>query len=323
MGLLSPSFLHSQIFITPPSPTTSFAEQTVIVTGSNVGLGFEAARHFTRLGAAKVIIAVRNRRAGEEAKRFIEASTNTSGICEVWDLDLASYESVLSFGKRVAELPRLDVVVANASIATPHFQTAEGHERTITVNVISTILLELLVLPTLRRSARLYPGTKPRLTTVVSEVHAWAKFPERNAEHVFAALDDVDCANMAERYETSKLLQVLALREMAAQATDNSVVMNMVNPGFCHSQLGREIGFVFSMIKMVLARSTEVGSRTLVAGAASGEESHGKYMTNGLVNNDALSPFVRSEEGDKTQKKIWGELVAIFEAIEPGSTQSL
>lgn len=74
-------------------------------------------------------------------------------------------------------------------MTTPHFQLVEGHERTITVNVISTILLNLLLLSTLRRSARSHPGTKPRLTTVVSEVHGWTKLPEQNSENVLAALD--------------------------------------------------------------------------------------------------------------------------------------
>jgi hypothetical protein len=50
--------LFSQLFTSVPKPTDNYASNTVIVTGSNVGLGLEAARHFTRLGASKVILAV-------------------------------------------------------------------------------------------------------------------------------------------------------------------------------------------------------------------------------------------------------------------------
>ena len=53
-------FLKEQLLTTLPYPQESAAGQTVIVTGANVGLGFEAARHFVRLGAAKVILAVRD-----------------------------------------------------------------------------------------------------------------------------------------------------------------------------------------------------------------------------------------------------------------------
>lgn len=37
-------FLHGQLFETPPQPTTSFAGKTVVVTGANIGLGFESAK---------------------------------------------------------------------------------------------------------------------------------------------------------------------------------------------------------------------------------------------------------------------------------------
>ncbi|RLL96299.1 hypothetical protein CFD26_102788 [Aspergillus turcosus] len=316
-------FLYSQFFVTPAYPTHTFKDQTIIVTGSNVGLGLEAARHFVRLDAATVILAVRNRPAGEAAKASIQESHPSSQTSiEVWDLDLASYASVLAFTQRVSQLPRLDVLLCNASIATATFQLAEGHERSITVNVISTILLALLVLPTLRRSAEKF-GTKPRLTTVVSEVHAWTKFPERKARNTFLALDDQNHTDMRERYPTSKLLQVLALREIVARMRDDSVVVNMLNPGLCHSQLAREAGIGLALMKMVMARTTEVGSRTLVAGAAAGGESHGAYMTDGKVDNGALSDFVRSEEGKEVQEKVWGELTQILEGIQPGVTANL
>lgn len=316
-------FLYSQFFVTPGYPTHTFKDQTIIVTGSNVGLGLEAARHFVRLDSAAVILAVRNRPAGEAAKASIQASHPSSQTSiEVWDLDLASYASVLAFAEKVSHLPRLDVLLCNASIATRTFQLAEGHERTITVNVIGTILLALLVLPTLRRSAEKF-GTKPRLTTVVSEVHAWTKFPERKAPNTFLALDDEKHTDMLERYPTSKLLQVLVLREIVQRLRDDSVVVNMLNPGLCHSQLAREAGIRLALMKMVMARTTEVGSRTLVAGAAAGEESHGAYMTDGKVDNSALSDFVRSEEGKEVQEKVWGELTQILEGIKPGVTGNL
>lgn len=170
-------FLYSQFFVTPKSPSQSFTDQTVIISGSNVGLGLEAARHIVRLNAAKVILAVRNVPAGNEAKKSIEESTGRANVCEVWELDMASYDSVIAFGERVSKLERLDVVLENAALGTQSFHLAEGHERSITVNVISTFLLALLVLPKLRESANRF-GIRPRLTLVTSEVHAWARMPD-------------------------------------------------------------------------------------------------------------------------------------------------
>lgn len=316
-------FFYSQFFIKPEYPTQSFAGQIVIITGANVGLGLEAARHIARLQAAQVILAVRNPDAGKAAKRSIEQSTGRSGVCQVWHLDLASFSSVQRFADRVARLPRVDCVVANAAIATPSFKVAEGHEQTITVNVISTVLLAVLLLPKLHETAEQHPESMPRLTVVVSETHAWTPFPEWKSSNTFKALKDKENADMENRYATSKLMEILLLREMVTRMSGSGVIINMVNPGLCHSKLAREIGWGFWMFKQLVARSTEVGSRTLVAGASAGRSSHGMYMTDGRVADEALSDFVRSSEGKQAQEKLWREIAGILEGIHPGIMQKV
>lgn len=113
-----PHLMYSQFFVTPKYPATDCTGKTIIVTGANVGLGKEAARHFARLNAEKVIIACRSTEKGEAAKRDIEASTKRSGAIEVWQLDLQSYDSVKAFAKRAEGLKRLDAIVENAGICT-------------------------------------------------------------------------------------------------------------------------------------------------------------------------------------------------------------
>lgn len=143
---------------------------TYIVTGANVGLGFEAAKHLVALGASKVILAVRNLAAGETAKADIEKATKTSHIAEVWALDLSSYDSVKAFAKRaIAELERIDAVIENAAIATSLGVQPEGHLDVLTVNVLSTFLLGVLLLPKLSDSAKRF-GILPHLTIVTSGV---------------------------------------------------------------------------------------------------------------------------------------------------------
>jgi NAD(P)-dependent dehydrogenase (short-subunit alcohol dehydrogenase family) len=313
-------FLYSQLFVTPAPPAYTFRGQTIIVTGSNVGLGKEAARHFCRLGAEKVILAVRNLAAGEAARKDIQESTRCDpNVVEVWSLDLSSYSSVKSFADRASRLPRIDVLLENAGINTAHFVLAEGHERTITVNVISTFLLALLMLPKLKAVA-LELSIFPRL---VIEVHAITRFPEWKEPNIFAALDRQPGARMSERYPTSKLLEVLVVRALAPKLEGSGVVLNMLNPGLCRSQLGREGHILLSILTPLLARTTEVGSRTLVAAAQMGEESHGKYMTDGTVDDGALSSWVKSEDGKKVSEQVWKELSEILESVHPGITDSL
>lgn len=315
-------FIYSQLFVTPKFPSISLSGQTAIITGSNVGLGKEAARHITKLGAAKVILAVRNTSAGEEAKQDIVQSTGVKdSVVEVWKLDLSSYASVKEFAaKAEKDLERIDILLENAGIATEKFELAEGHERTITVNVVSTFLLAFLMLPKLKATASKF-STKPRLVIVSSEVHAWTKFEEQKSDPIFPALDNEKTAAMDQRYMTSKLLEVLAIRQFAPKLANTDVVLNMLNPGLCHSSLGREAGWFLYLLKLALARTTEVGSRTLVAAAVAGEESNGKYMHDGHVAEGELSPFVRSAEGDAVGKRVWSELKAILEDIQKGVTE--
>jgi NAD(P)-dependent dehydrogenase (short-subunit alcohol dehydrogenase family) len=193
------SFLKSQLFTTLPYPTKKFTSQTIIVTGSNIGMGLEAARHFVRLDAAKVILAVRSTSKGDVARNSIEESEKRLGVVEVWELDLARYESVLAFAERAKRLERLDVVVGNAGVFPFEFAMAEEDELTITVNVVSTLLLGVLLVPKLRETAMKF-GTVPVLTFTGSFTHAQATFPEREAANIFEKLADEKTAKMNDRY---------------------------------------------------------------------------------------------------------------------------
>lgn len=121
-----------------------------------------------RLGAGKVILACRNVDAAEDARKDIEASTGISDVAEVWKLDLSAFESVKEFAARAAKLDRLDALVNNAGVLQHSFSVAEGYEEQLTVNVISTFLLTLMVLPTLRRTAKTLNVT-PKVVTVASD----------------------------------------------------------------------------------------------------------------------------------------------------------
>ena len=195
--------LWSQLFFTPPYPTADFSGQTVIVTGSNVGLGLEAARHVARLNCAKLILAVRNVSKGEQAKESILASTKRTSDCvEVWPLDLSSSESVKAFAKRAEGLERVDVLVENAGLSAGGWEVMEGMESSVQVNVINTFLLALLMLPKLRATGERF-GTTPHLEIVSSEAHFMASFKERNEDDIYAKLNDEKAFDLFERYERS------------------------------------------------------------------------------------------------------------------------
>ncbi|TKA51668.1 hypothetical protein B0A55_13363, partial [Friedmanniomyces simplex] len=65
------------------------------------------------------------------------------------------------------------VFVCNAVVELKNFELAEGLERTLTINVVSTYLLAIAVLPKLQETADTH-SVDTRLTLVGSIIHVFA-----------------------------------------------------------------------------------------------------------------------------------------------------
>ena len=281
--------LYSNLFISLSSPGQVFgiAEQTIIVTGANTGLGYESSHHLSRLGLGKLIMGVRRPRKGEEAKREILASTGRSdSSIEVWNVDMDDYNSIKAFAKRAAELSRVDGVLANAGIMTNEFKLSGDLESTLKINVVSTFLLYALMLPKMRESHQA-TGNPCRFVIPNSALHFLAPADELSTgdQSIFERLNDPAKISMAGRYALSKFLVIHAVRELAERSKNSGkgqVILNTPNPSFCKSGLARESqgSAAFRMFERMLARSTEEGSRALVHGLFAGEDTHGEYMSN-------------------------------------------
>ncbi|KAJ1337815.1 retinol dehydrogenase 12 [Microdochium nivale] len=317
-----------------PYPKHDFSGQTIIVTGANTGLGLEAARHFVRLNASRVILGVRDPAKGDAAASSIAQSTGRPGVAQVWQLDLAARASVEAFAARAGgELDRLDVVVENAGVLTKNFSMAEDNEQTITVNVINTLYLGILLLPKLREtSARFLAGREAVLTFVGSFVHFVTMFPERDyTPSIFEGLADRGRARMGDRYYVSKMMELLLVRELAEHVTAREqeeggpagkVAVSCLNPGWVVTDLQREgMPMLMGLGRRWVARDTELGSRTLVHAAQGGAETHGQYLSDCQV--DQASAWVRGPEGQAAQKRLWAELMEMLERTNPGIKQNI
>jgi len=215
------------------------------------------------------------------------------------------------------------VLIENAGVVKSGWEWAEDNELTLTVNVVSTFLLAFLLLPKLREIAIKF-NTRPNLTIVTSETHFLVDFNEKTApEGIFNHMNKKSNVNMGQRYATSKLMEVYIVREMAARrpADTYPVTVNMVNPGLCKSELAREGSMRIKILKFLLARSTEAGSRTLVHAAGAGPETHGEYLD--MYKMTPPATVVRSPEGQKAQKRLWDELMDQLDKIEPGISGNL
>jgi retinol dehydrogenase 12 len=285
-------------FFRLPLPKGPFTDQIVIVTGSNSGIGIEAARHYANLDAKKVILAVRNIEGGNEVKKSIEETTKRTGVVEVWKLDMSNSASVLEFANRVnKELPRLDIAALNAGVATELYKASkDGWEETLQVNVISTAYLAILLLPKMYATADQY-GVTPRLNITSSGIHTQATLTKEmlsKGKPIEWLNTEENVKGQPSHYQVSKLLEVFFVQELANYIKrrddgQTKVIVNAIDPGLCHSKLVRNIKapgqkLFMTVFKFLLARSEEVGARTIVnAGENDNFQTHGKYLSNCVV----------------------------------------
>ena len=129
-----------------PLVTEDLTGKVVMVTGANVGLGFEAAKHLASMNPERLIIACRSEAKGKQAvegnsfvhpfqfdaddvRIEIKESTEFDNV-ELFIVDLASYASVSAFCEKVErEAPRLDILVENAALVQNEFvPTSDGWE---------------------------------------------------------------------------------------------------------------------------------------------------------------------------------------------------
>ena len=289
-----PIFFRNQFRTKIPLPTkskyTDVKGKLAIITGSNQGLGYEAARQLLSLGLSHLILAVRSLEKGKAAATRLRAATaNTAAKIEVWQLDMLSYTSIQDFSRKCESLDRIDIVIMNAGLGRIQFTTipATGHEETVQVNHFSTALLTILLLPILKQKGKSM-GHPPRLTLVNSVMAHLCKVPNRDERPFLASFDDTKKLpwDPSERYGVSKLLSQFFIVKLTEMIAPEDVIINMVDPGLTKGTgLGRDytgIMYLFGLLFMTIAgRPVQRGAATYVdAVLGHGKETHGCFLMN-------------------------------------------
>src|SRR5260370_1069445 len=111
--------------------------KTIVVTGGNSGIGYEAALEFAR-NSAKVILACRDLGKARTAAAQILASSPNADV-EVMALDLSSLASIRSFADAFhLQHQSLHVLCNNAGVmAIPYRTTADGFEMQFGTNLLA------------------------------------------------------------------------------------------------------------------------------------------------------------------------------------------
>jgi NAD(P)-dependent dehydrogenase (short-subunit alcohol dehydrogenase family) len=255
-------------------PTASYEGRNVIVTGANVGLGFETALKFVQLGAAKTILAVRSIEKGNAAKKAIEDRTGRNDAVEVWQLNMLDYESIKTFAKKAETLDHLDVVVLNAGVMRIKFEESKyGWEEDLQVNVLSTTLLAVLLFPKLEASQS--AGFEPSMIFVSSGMHKSVK-PRIADGNLLEEYNTAKGFDGFEQYAISKLFVMAVVKKMARMLKSQHVKSAGVCPGAAVSDLARDyrtfpVGQILSVIHFLIFGSAEEGARTFVNAITKGD----------------------------------------------------
>ncbi|KAK6518871.1 hypothetical protein TWF281_003562 [Arthrobotrys megalospora] len=291
--------------------------KVAIVTGSNTGLGFESSRQFLQLGLSRLIMAVRSMERGEEAAVKLRTLFPNATI-DVWVLDMASYSSIQAFVSRVeSQLPRLDIAILNAGVSRLAFAKNEstGHEETVQVNYLSTFLLAILLLPSLKKKSP--PGVPGRLTVISSALANIAVLPDHSSASLLTTIDDPGKFGRG-TYGNSKLLGHLFLWKLMDldYVKSEDVVINLIEPGFLKgTEFNRDVkgGMVIGLklFQALTARAvTDAGTTVVDASVVKGREAHGCYLADWEVR--PFPPFLYTQEGRDTMDKLWGETMTEY-----------
>lgn len=225
--------------------------ETAVITGSNSGIGLEAARALAAHGA-HVVLAVRNAERGAKAAKIIGGST------EVRELDTADLASVRAFAEGWSGDIRL--LINNAGImAPPLSRTVDGFESQFGTNHLGHFALTGLLLP----------QVTGRVVTVSSSAHRMGRI-------------DFDDLNWARRryqrwpaYGQSKLANLLFTLELhhRLEKSDSKVIATAAHPGFAATNLQKTHnpveGFVMSIMNRLVAQDAAGGALpTLYAATA-------------------------------------------------------
>ncbi|KAL1644028.1 hypothetical protein SLS61_008961 [Didymella pomorum] len=317
--------LMGQAFGKLSIPDLDLTGKTVVVTGANTGLGFEAKLH-----ASRIILACRDVKKGEAAVQKILDETKCDEYLklEVWDLDLSSSDSVLAFGRRMCVgLHRLDAFIANAGMEIQSYQVAENVEKHLAVNVVSCFMSAIACLPLLRKTSKDF-DVQTTLTFCGSMYHIFGPDDEFDAGmsegvDMLDALSDPTRTDIIWRYALSKLMVHQCFHELVTHINqdvkhaNSRVVLNIVNPGWCGTELsrGKPSNLGERLCFALMGWTAEKGSRIYLHALATGQKSHGKYLSEG--SSKVESQYVRSDRGRRIQAKMWKDLVNRMAKVAP------
>lgn len=187
--------------------------KTVLVTGSNRGIGLELTKQYLAQGC-NVIATCRNPGSAHELQGLMR-SENLS----IFELDVASQPTVEQLKADLSDTP-IDILINNAGVTGGGKQPFESIDfdvwlETLSINTLGPMRVSLALLGNLRN------GANPRIVSISSEVASMVH-PSRS----FYA------------YSSSKAALNKAMQHLASSLEDDGVIVALLHPGWVQTDMG-------------------------------------------------------------------------------------
>jgi len=192
--------------------------QTVVITGTNRGIGLELTKQFYRSGEWRVLACCRTPEHAEELCALQDQSNRT---IEVFPLNVTDDVSIASFAEQIAGRP-VDVLLNNAGIIGGDRQSARDTDydawlETFKVNTIAPFKLVQTLIGNLRLSNR------ARVMTVSSQMGALSR--KRGGSYA---------------YRSSKAAVNKVMQGLAIDLEADDIIVSMIHPGWVQTDMGGE-----------------------------------------------------------------------------------
>lgn len=285
--------------------TPSLKGKTALVTGGNIGLGFETVKALASKGA-HVLLAARNEEKGKAAVAEVQKLIPKAQV-ELLHLDLASQRSIRAAAAEVGnKFSQLDLLINNAGImAMPEMKTEDGFESQFGVNHLGHWSLTGLLMD------NLLAAEQARVVTVTSTAHhlVWnIDFDDPHLRNKYAPW---------KAYAQSKLANyffALGLDNEFKNAGKKAMSL-LAHPGLSHTNLQVETfdkgaaGWTGTLSKYLAAHvgmEPGEGARPQIRAALDPEAKGGQFYSPRFGNNGApvKHPILRTR--NKTNiRKLW------------------
>jgi NAD(P)-dependent dehydrogenase (short-subunit alcohol dehydrogenase family) len=211
------------------------AMRTIIITGANNGIGFEAALQMAKIAPQEqIILACRNAQSAGEAVRRIRQQTGHQHILSLM-LDLSSLQSVRDFKANFEKLEHNRIIALINNAGVQHVgqtqYTKDGFESTFGTNHLGHFYLTQLLLPFMDdHGSIIFTASDTHDPLQKTGIENPVYTSGRQLAYPVETNEKPDIVGQR-RYSTSKLCNILTVYRLQKELAGTNIRVNAFDPG--------------------------------------------------------------------------------------------